>query len=193
MQLLREAGKQHHCLVHAYVLMTNHVHLLITPTDKGALSRCMQALGRRYVTYFNKTYHRTGTLWEGRYKSALVDNQTYLLMCYRYIELNPVRAAMVASPENYPWSSFHTNALGKSDLLLHPHEEYLALGVDAAQRQAAYRSLFENVLSDDQLLEIRAHLQQQRALGTNRFQAAIEAELSRVARIRPRGRPRKGF
>jgi putative transposase len=173
--------------------MTNHVHLLMTPDAKGALSRCMQALGRRYVTYFNKTYHRTGTLWEGRYKSALVDNQTYLLTCYRYIELNPVRAAMVADPQDYPWSSFRANALGKSDPLIRPHDEYLALGVDAAQRQAAYRSLFKNALSDDQLLDIRVHLQQQRALGTNRFQAAIEAELGRVAQIRPRGRPRKGF
>jgi putative transposase len=193
LQLLREATKQEGCLVHAYVLMTNHVRLLVTPTAKGALSRCMQALGRRYVTYFNKTYHRTGTLWEGRYKAALVDNQTYLLTCYRYIELNPVRAAMVTCPEDYPWSSFHANALGVTDPLIHFHHEYLAIDANAAQRLEAYRALFKTALSDDQLLDIRAHLQQQRALGASRFQEAIEAELGRVARIRPRGRPRKGF
>jgi putative transposase len=193
LQLLREACLQEHCLIHAYALMTNHVHLLITPSAKGALSRCMQSLGRRYVTYFNNTYHRTGTLWEGRYKASLVDNQTYLLTCYRYIELNPVRAAMVASPEDYPWSSFHANALGVSDPLIHPHAEYLGLGTDAQQRQMAYRALFKTALSDDQLLDIRTHLQQQRALGPNRFQAIIEAELGRVAKVRPRGRPRKVF
>ena len=191
LQMLREASQQQSCLIHAYVLMTNHVHLLVTPTLKGALSRCMQSLGRRYVTYFNRTYRRTGTLWEGRYKASLVDNQIYLLTCYRYIELNPVRAAMVASPEGYPWSSFRANAQGMNDPLIHPHKEYLRLGVDPAQRQTAYRSLFRTALNDDQLLDIRSHLQQQRALGTNRFQAAIEAELGRVAKIRPRGRPRK--
>jgi putative transposase len=113
----------------------------------------MQSLGRRYVTYFNSTYHRTGTLWEGRYKASLVDNQMYLLTCYRYIELNPVRAAMVASPEDYPWSSFHANALGMSDSLIHPHKEYLCLGADTAERQSAYRSLLKAALSDDQLLD----------------------------------------
>ncbi|GLQ88373.1 transposase [Dyella flagellata] len=179
--------------MHAYVLMTNHVHMLITPSAKGALSRCMQALGRRYVTYFNKTYHRTGTLWEGWYKAGLVDNETYLLTCYRYIELNPVRAAMVASPEDYPWTSFHANALGLGDPLVHPHSAYLNLGMNAEERQAAYRELFKEALSDDQLLDIRTYLQQQRALGTNRFQVAIEAELGRVAKVRPRGRPRKVF
>jgi putative transposase len=178
---------------HAYVLMTNHVHLLVTPNVKSALSRCMQSLGRRYVTYFNSTYRRSGTLWEGRYKASLVDNQTYLLTCYRYIELNPVRAAMVASPEDYPWSSFHANAMGMSDPLVQPHNEYLGLGADTTERQSAYRLLFKAALSDDQLLDIRIHLQQQRALGTNRFQAAIEAELGRVAKVRPRGRPRKVF
>jgi putative transposase len=193
LQLLREACLQQRCMVHAYVLMTNHVHALITPSAQGALSRCMQSLGRRYVTYFNNTYHRTGTLWEGRYKASLVDNQTYLLTCHRYIELNPVRAAMVASPEDYPWSSFHANALGVGDPLIHPHEEYLGLGANVQQRQIAYRDLFKAALSDEQLLDIRAHLQQQRALGPNRFQAAIEAELGRAAKVRPRGRPRKVF
>jgi putative transposase len=173
--------------------MTNHVHLLITPNLKGALSLCMQSLGRRYVTYFNNTYHRTGTLWEGRYKAGMVDNQPYLLTCYRYIELNPVRAAMAGSPEEYRWTSYHANALGIGDPLIHPPDEYLGLGIESAERQAAYRMLFKTALSDDQLRDIRAHLQQQRALGTNRFHATIEAELGRVAKLRPRGRPRNVF
>ncbi|QRN52048.1 transposase [Dyella caseinilytica] len=193
LQLLREACEQQQCLIHAYVLMTNHVHLLVTPSATGSLSLCMQSLGRRYVTYFNSTYHRTGTLWEGRYKASLVDSQTYLLTCYRYIELNPVRAAMVVAPEDYLWTSFRANALGAHDPLIHPHEEYLRLGTDPEQRQAAYQALFREAISDDQLNDIREHLQQQRALGTNRFQAAIEAELGRVARVRPPGRPRKVF
>jgi putative transposase len=173
--------------------MTNHVHLLVTPGAKSALPQCMQTLGRRYVTYFNKTYHRSGTLWEGRYKSCLVDSQHYLLTCYRYIELNPVRAAMVGAPEDYLWTSFHANALGTSDPLIHPHPEYSALGSDALLRQIAYRELFKLALSDDRLQEIRGHLQQQRALGTSRFQALVEAELGRAARVRPQGRPKKGF
>jgi len=151
----------------------------------------MQSLGRRYVAYFNGTYHRSGTLWEGRYKSCLIDSQNYLLTCYRYIELNPVRAAMVTSPETYPWTSYHANALGTSDALLTPHQEYMALGATPEQRQAAYRDLFKSAISDDRLGEIRAHVQQQRAMGTHRFQAVIEAELGRAAKIRPRGRPRK--
>jgi putative transposase len=153
----------------------------------------MQALGRRYVAYFNANYRRTGTLWEGRYKSCLVDSQSYLLTCYRYIELNPVRAAMVAAPEDYPWTSYLANAMGASDALLHPHPEYLSLSSDPEQRRTAYRDLFRSAISDDRLLEIRSTLQQQRALGTHRFQDTIEAELKRVARVRPLGRPRKAL
>lgn len=193
MQQLREAALKYGCVVHAYVLMTNHVHVLMTPRELGAISRCMQALGRRYVAYFNGRYRRSGTLWEGRYKSCLVDNQTYLLTCYRYIELNPVRAAMAASPAEYAWTSYHSNALGKPDPLIQPHPEYLALAALPEQRQAAYRDLFLNVISDDRLEQIRSHLQQQRALGAARFQAAIEAELGRVATIRKHGRPRKAL
>ncbi|WP_284402101.1 transposase [Dyella lipolytica] len=191
LQHLLEAAIQHQCGIHAYVLMTNHVHLLITPSAAPSLSKCMQSLGRRYVAYFNSTYRRTGTLWEGRYKSSVVDSQSYLLTCYRYIELNPVRAAMVACPSDYPWSSYHANAAGISDSLVQPHSEYIALGATPDARQAVYRDLFKHAIGDDVLDEIRAHVQQQRALGSHRFQAAIEAELGRVARVRPHGRPKK--
>lgn len=190
---LGDAALKHGCLIHAYVLMTNHVHLLVSPNALGAVSRCMQALGRRYVAYFNHSYRRTGTLWEGRYKSCLVDSQSYLLTCYRYIELNPVRAAMVVTPGDYPWTSYHANALGVPDALLHPHPDYLSLASDPELRQAAYRDLFRYTIGDDRLQEIRTHLQQQRALGTHHFQTAIETELKRVARTRPLGRPRKAL
>ena len=114
LQELREAAAKHGCAIHAYVLMTNHVHLLATPAEAGAMSRMMQAVGRRYVGSFNARYRRTGTLWEGRFKAALVGPSAYALACYRYIELNPVRASMVADPADYPWTSYQANALGRS-------------------------------------------------------------------------------
>lgn len=140
-QDLVELGLRYGCAVHAYVFMTNHVHLLVTPERAGAIGRLMQTLGTRYVPYINDTYGRSGTLWEGRYKSCLIDTETYLLACYRYIELNPVRAAIVATPDEYPWSSFAANALGKPDALVRPHPVYLAIAPDRDSRVAAYRQL----------------------------------------------------
>jgi putative transposase len=103
---LGDAATRHGCVIHAYVLMTNHVHLLITPEHEGSIGKALQSVGRRYVQYFNYTYQRTGTLWEGRYKATLIDSESYLLTCYRYIELNPVRADMVPHPRDYLWSSY---------------------------------------------------------------------------------------
>jgi len=120
-----EAARKFACDVHAYVLMTNHVHLLVTPRAEQAIGNLMQSVGRRYVRYINHVYRRTGTLWEGRYKASLIDSERYLLACYRYIELNPVRAAMVASPAQYRWSSYRCNAVGKTDTLITPHVQYL--------------------------------------------------------------------
>lgn len=189
-QDLTDAAAYCGCAVHAYVLMTNHVHLLVTGSERGAISRMMQRLGRRYVAYVNAQYGRTGTLWEGRFKSSLTDSHRYLLTCYRYIELNPVRAAMVADPAEYRWSSYHCNARGQADRLITPHPQYLALGADASLRQSAYRALFKQALGDDELAHIREHVQQQKALGSSRFQAEIEALLARKVVVRPRGRPR---
>lgn len=186
---LQEAAFEHACRVHAYVLMTNHVHLLVSPATVGGVSRMMQQLGRSYVGYFNARHHRTGTLWEGRFKSSLVDGDRYLLTCYRYIEMNPVRAAMVTAPGDYRWSSHAGNALGEPDAIVTPHSRYLALGRDDIERRAAYRELLRLSISDDDLAAIRNHVQQQRALGTARFQAAIEAMSGRCAHVRPRGRP----
>ncbi len=191
LQELREAATKHGCAVHAYVLMTNHVHLLVTPTEPGAISRMMQAVGRRYVGSFNARYRRTGTLWEGRFKAALVDTARYALTCYRYIELNPVRAHMVEGLSDYPWSSYHANALGQPNPLLTPHEAYLALDEDNATREVAYRAWVNNTFDEAEITELRQHTQQQRAWGSDRFRQQVEALTQRAATVRPRGRPRK--
>jgi putative transposase len=179
------------CAVHAYVFMTNHVHLLMTPTRSGAVGRVMQSLGRRYVRHVNDRYHRTGTLWEGRFKACLVDSGDHLMQCYRYIELNPVRAAMVAQAHDYPWSSHRANAFGEYDPLVSPHPTYLAISPDPQQRQEAYRALVAQAINPEQLDGIRAHLQRQHAYGTDRFRTAIEAQLGRTAGPQKIGRPRK--
>jgi putative transposase len=182
---LREAPLRYGCAVHAYVLMTNHVHLLLTPCATGCVSRMMQWLGRHYVGYGNARYRRTGTLWEGRFKSCLVDTDRYLLACCRYIELNPVRAAMVPVPGGYRWSSYHANAHGAGDPVATSHLEYLRLGSKPALRQQAYQTLFDEPLAPERIADIRAYLQQQRALGSQRFQQQIEAMLGRCAQVRP--------
>ena len=134
LETLKKAAQKHDCEIHAYVLMTNHVHLLMTPHKPDGISKLIQMIGRYYVQYFNFTYERTGTLWEGRYKATLIDSEQYLLTCYRYIELNPVRAKMVGAPEEYPWSSYHANGLGKQNELISPHATYRALGENRAQQ-----------------------------------------------------------
>ena len=189
-QELGEAALRHDCAVHAYVLMTHHVHLLVTPAEPGGVSRMMQAIGRRYVASFNARYRRTGTLWEGRFKSALVDSERYLLTCYRYIELNPVRAAMVAAPAEYRWSSHARNAEGAHDPRVTPHAMYLRLGTDQAERHEAYRRVFDAALAPEDTADLRVHTQQQKAWGSDRFRAQIEALTQRAAGVRPRGRPK---
>lgn len=179
------------CAIHAYVLMTNHVHLLVTPAGRGDIAWMMQALGRRYVRYVNDRFHRSGTLWEGRYKACLVASDEHLLRCYRYIELNPVRARMVAASADYRWSSHAANAFGRRDDLVTPHPLYLALGPTAPVRHAAYRDLVAEAVTAEETDTIRLTLQRQHALGSARFQAAIEAQLQRRAGPGRIGRPRK--
>jgi putative transposase len=142
LECLGEAARKYRVSVHAYVLMTNHVHLLMTPTSVAGMSQVMQMLGRRYVRYINYTYRRSGTLWEGRYHASLVQGDRYLLTCDRYIELNPVRANITQGPADYRWSGYHCTALGQPDPLIEPHEDYLRLGTEPAERQAAHRDLF---------------------------------------------------
>ncbi|GAB2585651.1 transposase [Dyella jejuensis] len=187
---LLHASRRWECSVHAYVLMSNHVHLLVTPSRLGAMANMMQAIGRNYVSYFNATYHRSGTLWEGRYKSCLIDAD-YLLTCQRYIELNPVRAGLTGEPSGYPWSSYGSNALGDADPVVVPHMEYAALGSSPDERMRAYRQQFLVDIGPEVLTEIRAYIQQQRALGSPSFQARVETMLGRYARTRPAHRPRR--
>lgn len=186
---LGEALQATGCLLHAYVLMTNHVHLLLTPPAPEAVARLTIALGRRYVQYINKTYRRTGTLWDSRYKSSLVQADDYLLICQRYIELNPVRAAMVADPAHYRWSSYRANGLGQTDPLLTPHEVYAGLGREEGARRAAYRALFRAELDTEALADIRLALNQGQPLGNVRFLDEIERMTGRRRQARPRGRP----
>lgn len=164
LRLLRKAAEQHGCVVHAYVLMTNHAHLLATPLESGAISRMMQALGTSYVRYVNDRYERTGTLWDGRFKACLVDDERYLLACYRYIELNPVRAGMVAEPGEYRWSSYPANAWGWPDPLVAGHPEYLRLGDCLETCRAAYRDLIAEPLEGGTLEIIRKGIRRQRPL-----------------------------
>jgi putative transposase len=135
---LKEYAEKFNVDIHAWVLMTNHVHLLCTPNSSSAVSSMMQSLGRKYVQYFNRRYERSGTLWEGRFRSSLVQSEKYLLQVYQYIELNPVRAGMVNNPSDYSWSSYQINALGKHSQLMTYHPLYLSLGNTLEQRQRHY-------------------------------------------------------
>lgn len=186
---LRSACEAHACQVHAYALMTNHVHLLITPTTASGIGDAMQSVGRRYVQRFNVAHQRTGTLWEGRYKATLIDSEQYLFACYRYIELNPVRAGLAGDPREYRWSSYRANAFGVPDRLVTPHARYDALGPDARGRQAAYRAMFGDTLSDGTLTAIRDATNRGWALGSKQFRTEIAALLSRRVEPARRCRP----
>lgn len=191
LHFLEEFSVKFGCTIHAYVLMTNHVHLLLTPQQADSASLLMKHLGQRYVQYINRTYRRSGTLWEGRFRSCLTQTEDYVLACYRYIELNPVRAGMVMKPQDYRWSSYHANALGKGSRLITPHEEYRRLGVDDAARRDAYRALFRAHLDEEVVGQIRGATNGNFALGGERFQKEVEAMLGRRARRGQAGRPGK--
>ena len=188
---LLEGAEKYGCVIHAYVLMTNHVHLLMTPTSPDSISRAIQHVGRNYVTYINRTYGRSGTLWEGRHKGNNVDSENYLLACMRYIEMNPVRAGLVDSPNDYPWSSFAYNALGKVNDVVTTHTIYEHLGNSRAQRCSVYHSLFTCHLDVEQVDDIRNAIQTGTPLGNDRFRNQIEKALvCKVGHAR-RGRPVK--
>ena len=188
---LKEAAERYAMVIHAYVLMTNHIHLLATAHDNLGITRMMQYLGRQYVPYINHTYGTSGSLWEGRYKASLIHDDEYLLTCMRYIELNPVRAKMVLSPGYYRWSSYRHNAQGKEDLLVTPHALYSALGKNRASRTTAYKALFQAHLDKGALDEIRTAWQTGTPLGNDYFRDKIEKKLKcKVGQAR-RGRPYK--
>ena len=188
---LKDFAKKYGVSIHAWVLMTNHIHLICTPNQENAISKMMQSLGRMYVQYFNYTYGRSGTLWEGRYKSCLVQSERYLLELYRYVELNPVRAGMVDEPSEYSWSSYGCNALGVKSELQTAHQEYLLLGETEVLRRDAYRDLFKHHVSVQLLESIRHGVNRGLALGNSRFTDDIELLTKQRVTPRKAGRPRK--
>ncbi len=175
--------------LHAYVLMSNHVHLLLSSTRAGAVSRALRNATQCYVQCFNQRHGRTGTLWEGRFKSCLVDCDRYLLSVIRYIELNPVRAMLVAHPVEFEWASIHEHLALRQDGLVIPHDTFQALGSTRAQRAARYAEWLMQTVSDDELDDIRRHARKQRALGDPGFREMVERTLNRPATCRGRGRP----
>ena len=187
LRCLGQAAARHQCAVHAYVLMSNHVHLLVTPSAVGAVAAMMQDVGRRYVRLFNKIHDRSGTLWEGRYKSSLIDSDTYLLTCHRYIELNPVRAGLVEHPLGYPWSSHAYYAVAERNPIITRHALFDQLAGD----RDAFVALFHTEIKAEVLDRIRTTANRGWALGSDAFLERIERDLGRTARPPKRGRPFK--
>ena len=187
---LKELADKYGCAVHAYVLMTNHVHLLLTPEKENSAALLMKNLGQRYVQTINRTYRRSGTLWEGRFRSCLTQTEDYVLACYRYIELNPVRANMVNHPREYPWSSYRCNSEGKASDLIVPHDQYMQLDREDENRRAAYRGLFKAHV-DDIDNQIRTATNGNYVLGNPRFQEQIAHALGRRVTKRKAGRPKE--
>jgi putative transposase len=188
---LSEYAEEYGCSVHAYVLMTNHVHLLMTGETADSIALLMKRLGQRYVQYVNRTYKRSGTLWEGRFKSCLTQAEEYVLACYRYIELNPVRAGMVEYPGDYPWSSFGFNGTNESSDLITQHESYIRLDVDPEIRYKTYRELFRYQLEPGLIDQIRSATNGNVVLGHDRFAEQVENALGRRVTKGYPGRPRK--
>lgn len=182
---LRDLAVATGCAIHAYCLMTNHVHLMLTPRDEASCATLMRDLGRHYVPYFNRRHRRTGTLWEGRYRSCLVDSAHYVLGCYRYIERNPTEAGMVASPEQYPWSSYAGNAGLRDDKLLTPHPEYAALAEVPERRHSAYQRLFQVPIEPDLVKALREATFGGYALVGADLKARLQAAGQRTARVKP--------
>ncbi len=187
---LRDASRAHDVSIHAYVLMTNHVHLVASPGHVQALPRMMQTLGRRYVGWFNFVHRRSGTLWEGRYKATLVDTEAYLFACLRYVELNPVRARMVSAPADYRWSSHRANAYGDDNPVVTPHPSLLTLAPNAEERCAVYRHTFGQSVPEEIVKAIRDATQFEWALGSRAFRERVQTMTGRRSDRLPKGRRR---
>jgi putative transposase len=188
---LKEYAQGSGCLIHAFVLMTNHVHLLLTPSFSYSAGELMKRLGQRYVQYVNKTYKRSGTLWEGRFRSSIVQQEEYLFSCQRYIEMNPVRAEIVKHPGEYRWSSYRTNGQGEKSELITPQNLYLSLGKSRKEREEAYRELFRYDLEPGEIDKIRKATNGNFALGNERFSEEISKNLGRRVSPGKAGRPKK--
>jgi putative transposase len=192
LRLLQEALDACACDLHAYVLMSNHVHLLATGNLPGEISELVQRIGRRFARLFNIRWARTGTLFEGRFRSSLVDSEAYLLTCMRYVELNPVRAGIVRHPKEFAWSSYRENARGSPAGVITPHDLYMRLGLAAEARGSAYQALVDSGVSEEDLIRIRTSARKCRALGDERFLAELEARLARPVMPQGPGRPKWG-
>ena len=189
--LLQEHAPESGCDLHAYVLMTNHVHLLLTPRARESFSRLMATVNQRYVQSVNRRKGRCGSSWQGRFRSCLVDTESYFLTCQRYIELNPVRAGMVRRPADYAWSSYSANALGLPCPMLTPHPCFLSLGELDEARRRRYRALFEAPITQDELDRIRLAAAGNRPLGDDAFLDRMEARFGIRVRRATRGPPQR--
>lgn len=186
---LAEVVQRHQMALHAYVLMGNHVHLLVTPPTDDALSRMMQDLGRRYVGWFNHKYQRTGTLWEGRFRAQLIDADGWLLSCLRYIELNPLRAGLVSNLREWPWSSLSHHLGVRPDPLVTDHPTFWQLGNTPFEREAAYAQWLDEGISAAELDRITRSLMRGQALGSDRFLSSLGVQVGRDLKPAQRGRP----
>jgi putative transposase len=191
LSLWKTVSKRYGVAVHAYCLMTNHIHFLVTPTTEGAISRTMSVIGSRYAFAINRQMKRSGTLWEGRHKSSLIDSDNYLLACYRYIEQNPVRASMVFHPKEYEWSSYRANT-SRFSSWLEPHKGYLSLGNSSADRIASYTTLLAENLDNKSLSIIRKSSHYCQPVGDSGFREKIERKYGVKLGYARRGRPRDG-
>jgi putative transposase len=191
MDWLRAGAKTFKVAVHTYVLMPNHLHLLVSPSNQPGLGQMMQWIGRYYVPYFNRKYGRVGTLWQGRYKTSVIDSERYFLVCSRYIELNPVRAGLAPDPLDYEWSSYRHHAGIRPDPLITDHPLYWALGNTPFQREAAYIELVRQALTPAELETINQAILKGWPLGSERYKATLEQALKRRVLPAKRGRPFK--
>jgi putative transposase len=191
LRVLSEQAVQHGCAIHAYVLMTNHVHLLITPAEQASAANMMKLVAQHHTQYINRTYERSGTLWEGRFKSCLSREESYVLTCYRYIELNPVRAGMVPHPGRYAWSSYASNGGEQTDPMLTPHPHYLGLGATTDERARVYRRFLAAWVDPNESAGIRQATIGNTVLGSPHFQEELAKTLGRRASRGRRGRPFK--
>jgi putative transposase len=188
---LREASALHGVSVHAYVLMDNHVHLLVTPPTSDALSKAMQTLGRRYVSSYNRRHGRTGTLWEGRFRGTVIESERYFLTVMRYIELNPVRAGWVHRADEWRWSSAIHHLGGRRDPLVIDHPLYWGLGNTPFDREAAYRAALEQGLGESEIKVLTEAAAKGWVLGSAAFLQSLSQVTNRPLVARKRGRPRK--
>jgi putative transposase len=190
--ILRDASARARCEIHAYALMTNHVHILLTPANTIGPARLLQSVGSRFVRYWNKRHQRSGTLWDGRFRSSVIDNDRYLLACCRYIDLNPVRAGIVAGPESYEWSSYGRLAHGMNDMLVTPHPSYLALGSTDQTRELVYRDACLLGTPQSAICTIRDALRGGGVAGSEQFHERLERLLKRRTARLTHGGDRKG-